>query len=136
MMKKVLIVEDDETVAELLKFIIEQEGFQPELSTNGLNAIQHALSSKPDLIILDLALPRKSGFEVIKTLSEKNANIPIIIVTGKFTDEKARRELLIEKNVKDVIIKPIRPPYLIYKLHQIFGTQPKTTIKEELEFEF
>jgi len=68
-------------------------------------------------------IPKKSGFEIIKTLqSIYTKDIPIIVITGKFADDNLRNMIQNEPNVKDYILKPVKPAYLLYKIHSILGT--------------
>jgi DNA-binding response OmpR family regulator len=136
--KLILIVEDDETVVEFLKFAIETEKFRTIVAKNGDEAIKIALSSKPDLVILDMMIPGKSGFEVIRSLQEPEyRNIPILVVTGRFIDEKTKQLVQLEYNVKEYIVKPIKSQYLIYKIHSLLGTvSPTQKSAEEKKKEF
>jgi len=121
--KCILIVDDDETVMEFLKFTVEKEGFKTITALDGLTAIDKVTSEKPDLVILDMMIPKKSGFEIIKTLqSIYTKDIPIIVITGKFADDNLRNMIQNEPNVKDYILKPVKPAYLLYKIHSILGT--------------
>jgi len=121
--KCILIIDDDETVLEFLKFTVEKEGFKTLTALDGVSGIEKATSEKPDLIILDMLIPKKSGFEIIKTLqSIYTKDIPIIVITGKFGNGHLHNMLQNEPNVKDYILKPVKPAYLLYKIHSILGT--------------
>lgn len=125
--KLILIVEDDESIRELIEFIVKKEGFKVEKSSNGKEALEKARKINPDLIILDLMLPGYGGFEILKELqSYETANIPIIIVTGKYIDKTTSEMIKMEPNVKEFIQKPIKPNVLTLILHKILNTKPKT----------
>jgi len=82
--KKILIVEDDMFVRKLYRDQFLKEGFLFIEATNGIEGLDRALSEKPDLILLDLMLPRKSGFDVLRDLkkNDETKNIPVIILSN------------------------------------------------------
>jgi len=122
--KLVLIVDDDETVLEFLKFAVEREGFRTVLAADGDEALSQVKTVSPDLIILDMMLPKKGGFEVIKALqTHEHSRIPILVITGRFVDDNFKKMVQFESNVKEYIIKPVKPPFLLYKIHSLLGTQ-------------
>src|SRR5262245_22383119 len=85
--KLVLIVDDDDNVRELLTFLVKKEGFRAEAAIDGEDGVQKAERLVPDLIILDLMMPRYGGFEVLRQLQGGPlSKIPIVIVTGRYTD--------------------------------------------------
>ena len=83
-MKKILFVEDDNNLVQSLKGVAKQEGFQFISAFDGERGAELAKKEEPDLILLDLILPKKSGFDVLKEIkaNEKLAKIPIIILTN------------------------------------------------------
>ena len=85
MEKKILIVEDEPDTLKLLKESLEQEGFQIITASDGIKAEELVLSEKPDLIILDVMLPKRNGFEVCQKLKQNKEifSIPIIMLTAK-----------------------------------------------------
>ena len=80
--KKILIVDDEKPIVDILKFNLEKEGFSTAVAYDGEEAINLALSIKPDLILLDLMLPKIDGFNVCREL-RKNLVCPIIMLTAK-----------------------------------------------------
>ncbi len=123
--KLVLLVEDDESVKELLEFMVKKEGFRCATSADGEDALRQARSLKPDLILLDLMLPRCGGFEVLRQLQEEDtAAIPVIVVTGRRTDQTTQEIIRQERNVKDFMEKPIKPSLLALSLHRVLKTKP------------
>ena len=130
--KLILIVEDDESVMDFLMFALKKEGFRITSAGDGEEAIRKANNEKPNLILLDMMLPRKAGFEVIKTLQTSECrHIPIIVITGRFVDDAFRDMVKFEPNVKDFILKPIKMPYLVFRLHSILGTRSKEDVSAE-----
>lgn len=121
--KLVLIVEDDETIVELLNFAIEKDGFRILIARNGNDALGLIKRSPPDLIVLDMMLPGKGGFEIIKLLqNEDNRNIPVIVTTGRFVDNKVQSMMQFEPNVKEFMTKPLNMHFLIHRIHSLLGT--------------
>ena len=88
MPKKILIVEDDQIVSATVKRLLELKGYQTIIAINGEEGLEKTTSSSPDLIILDLMLPKLSGEEVCKKIrkNEKLAHLPIIMLTAKAFD--------------------------------------------------
>lgn len=93
--KTVLIVEDSPGFSELMKFVVEDEGFNGVLFPLEENFMQWVDKEKPSAIIMDLALNRMSGFDLIKELKShaKHKNIPIVVITGRDLDVKDITEL-------------------------------------------
>lgn len=108
--KLVLIIDDDEGVRELLTFMVKKEGFRAECAVDGEEGFQKAERLKPDLILLDLMMPRYGGFEVLRQLQSSGlSKIPIVIVTGRYTDRSTAEMIRQESNVVDFLEKPLKP---------------------------
>ena len=123
--KLVMIVDDDESVRELLEFVVKKEGFRVETAVDGEDGVKRIQKSLPDLIILDLMLPRYGGFEVLRQLQQgETSRIPIIIVTGRYTDRTTSEMIRQESNVLDFLEKPIKPAVLGMAMHKILRTKP------------
>ena len=80
--KKVLVVEDEATLQKALNDVLTQEGYNVLSALDGVSGLDLALKEEPDLILLDIILPKMDGFEVLKKLKEKDSQIPIIILTN------------------------------------------------------
>ena len=123
--KLVLIVDDDESVRELIEFIIKKEGFRIEKASDGEEALTKARAVNPDLILLDLMLPKFGGFEILRELqSDETGTIPIVIITGRYTDRSTSEMIKQEPNVRDFIEKPVKPQVLTALVHKLLHTQP------------
>jgi DNA-binding response OmpR family regulator len=123
--KLVLIVDDDESVRELIEFVVKKEGFRVEKAADGEEALRKARQLLPDIILLDLMLPKLGGFEILRELqNDETVNIPIVIITGRYTERSTSEMIKQEPNVKDFIEKPVKPPVLAGVLHKILRTQP------------
>lgn len=130
--KLILIVDDEETILDFLKFYISKQGFKIDTATDGVQAIEKVTTLQPDLVILDAMLPKKSGYEVVKILQQKYKNIPIIVISGRYRDFETQMMFKHEPNVKDFFVKPVQPDLLISKIHSILNTKPKEeTIAEQ-----
>lgn len=84
MAKKILIIEDDSSLQKSLAAYLDSEGFNTELASDGENGVRMVLSRNPDLVVLDIILPKKDGYEVLKNIKEnkKTKHIPVIILTN------------------------------------------------------
>lgn len=123
--KLVLIVDDDDAVRDLLEFVIKKEGFKVERAADGEEALQKARQVSPDIILLDLMLPKFGGFEILRELQgDETVNIPIVIITGRYTDRSTSEMIRQEPNVKDFIEKPVKPQALAAVVHRILKTRP------------
>ena len=121
--KLVLIVDDDESVWDILYFIVRKEGFRVEKAVDGDEAMAKAKLLRPSLIILDLMLPKTGGYEILRELqTDHTAKIPIVIVSGRRLDRTTLDILKNEPNVKEFIEKPVSPQALRGVLHSILGT--------------
>lgn len=123
--KLILIVEDDESVMAALAIVLGREGFKLEEAFDGKEALEKGKALHPDLILLDLMLPKRSGFEVLRELrGGDTSDIPIVILTGRYTDRATMEMLNQEPNIKDFLAKPIEFKVLTARLHTLLKTRP------------
>jgi DNA-binding response OmpR family regulator len=106
-MNRVLVVEDEPALAFSLKLDLETEGYQVETVSNGESAVQRAREGEFDLILLDVMLPRKDGFEVARELRRAGLTTYIIMLTAKA--QEAEKVLGLELGADDYITKPFSP---------------------------
>lgn len=126
--KLVMIVDDDDSVREFLEFIVKKEGFRVATAADGEEGISRIQQAMPDLVILDLMLPRYGGFEVLRQLQNgETSRIPIIIITGRYTDRTTAEMIRQESNVVDFLEKPVKADILGTALHKILRTVPPGT---------
>jgi two-component system, OmpR family, alkaline phosphatase synthesis response regulator PhoP len=115
-MKKILLVDDEKDIVEFLKYNLEQEDFEVLAGYNGEEALS-MLSQKPDLVILDIMMPKMDGFEVCRKIRETKGfeNVPVIFLTARSgeTDEIKGLEL----GASDYIQKPISPKKLVARVN-------------------
>ncbi len=137
MNKKILVVDDEIDITKLLKYNLEQEGFQVDVAHDGATAIAKA-QERPDLIILDVMMPAMDGWEVIRELKKKKEteSIPILFLTAKGTE--LDEVLGLELGADDYIVKPISPRKLIARIKATFrrteGVDRKGLYEEIIRF--
>ena len=129
--KLILIVEDDESVWDLLYYIVRREGFKTEKASDGKEALDKARMLHPQLILLDLMLPKFGGWEILRELQEGDTlNIPIVVVSSRNLDRSTSEMLKQEPNVKDFLEKPVKSQVLAALLHTLLKTRPCPPVKE------
>lgn len=116
MRKKLLIVEDNTDLLELLRLGFKQAGFSVSTAATGLEALKKARSLAPDLILLDLVLPELDGFAVCEVLrkGEQTCGIPIIMLTGLTSD--LTRYAGLESGANEYVTKPASPEQLLPRI--------------------
>jgi len=107
MSKKILVVDDESSIVTLLKYNLEQAGYIVETASDGQEGYDAVLETKPDLIVLDLMLPKMDGMEVCKALRLQKINTPIIMLTAK--DDEFDKVLGLELGADDYMTKPFSP---------------------------
>jgi len=126
--EKILVVDDEEDLLELVKYNLEREGFQISCAESGEKALKSTRHERLDLIVLDLMLPGIDGLEVARRLKQdqKTAGIPIVMLTAK--GEEADIVIGLELGADDYITKPFSPRVLIARIKAVLrrqSTQPK-----------
>ena len=114
--KKILIVEDEQDILQLVKHYLEKEGFRPVTAMNGLDALKRVKEDKPDLVVLDLMLPHMDGLEVCKRLRAvpDTSMLPIIMLTAKA--EESDTIVGLELGADDYVTKPFSPRALVARV--------------------
>lgn len=103
MAKNILIVEDEKPIAEIVKFNLEKEGYKTSIAYDGEEGLHKAITLNPDLILLDVMLPKLDGFQVCRKIRETSA-VPILMLTAK--EEEVDKVLGLEMGADDYITKP------------------------------
>lgn len=118
--KKILIVEDERDILQLVKMYLEKEGFHTLTAATGSEGLKLARTEKPDLLILDLMLPEMDGLEVCKRLrsAPETAMVPIIMLTAKA--EESDTVIGLELGADDYVTKPFSPKALIARVKAMF----------------
>lgn len=113
-MRKILIIEDDKLIAELERDYLEVSGFKTEIAFNGEDGLNFALNKEFDLILLDLMLPSKDGFQLCKEI-RSNKEIPILMVTAK--KDSVDKIKGFNLGADDYIVKPFDPSELVARVN-------------------
>ena len=133
-MKKVLIVEDEKSLATVISDSLKNEGFETVITHRGDEAIDCFYKEKPDLILLDINLPGMNGWEICKNLKALS-QVPIIMVTARDSEFDEIKGL--ELGADDYITKPFTPKLLIIKLKKLFKLSNDTFFKiGDITFDF
>jgi two-component system alkaline phosphatase synthesis response regulator PhoP len=116
---RVLVVEDEQDVAELLRYNLSKEGYEVILVGNGADALKRAREAKPDLILLDIMVPQLNGWEVCRRLKQdpETRTIPVIMVTGRV--EEGDKVLGFEMGADDYVTKPFSPRELVARIRAV-----------------
>ena len=102
--KTILIVEDEKNIVDILRFNLQREGYRTVEAYDGADGLEKARKENPDLILLDVMLPKMIGFDVCRTLREEGNNVPVIILTAR--EEEADKVSGLEIGADDYITKP------------------------------
>lgn len=121
MAKRVLIAEDERNIAESLRFLLARAGHEVGLATDGAQALAMVRRRRPDALVLDLMLPRLSGFEVLKELraDAETRTLPILMLTakGQATDRRTARDL----GVDAFVTKPFANDEVVATVARLLG---------------
>ncbi|MFZ0158908.1 MAG: response regulator transcription factor [Kineosporiaceae bacterium] len=117
MAARVLVVEDDATVAEVVRTYLEHAGLEIEHAADGVTALAVAARMNPDLVVLDLMLPGLSGLEVCTRLREGRPDLPVIMLTA--LGEESDRLLGLETGADDYLVKPFSPRELVLRVQSV-----------------
>ena len=119
--KKVLLVEDEDALRRVMKDLLEREGFTVFEAADGVIALDEIDRAGPDIVVLDLNLPRLDGYGVLSHLRSRpaTANLPVIVLTAKGDEDSEVR--VFEYGASDYLTKPFRPRALSARLHSLLG---------------
>jgi DNA-binding response OmpR family regulator len=118
---RVLVVEDDDAIAQVLQRSLRMEGYEVRIAGDGVSALEEAHAFLPDLVILDLGLPRLDGLEVAKTI-RRTDDVPILVLTARDAVE-ARVEGL-DAGADDYLVKPFERQELLARLRALLRRRP------------
>lgn len=132
MAKKILIVEDEANIRELLRLYLEREGYAVIEAENGVEGIKMWKSEKPDMLLLDVMMPVMDGWAVCKEIRAES-DVPIIMLTAK--GETADRVSGLEMGADDYIVKPLEMPEVIARVRAVFRRMVPDDAPEKLTFD-
>ena len=132
-MGKILVADDDQNIAELLRLYLEKEGYTVVLAADGEQAIERFNAENPDIVLLDIMMPKLDGWQVCRDIRKKS-NCPIIMVTAK--GETFDKVLGLELGADDYLVKPFSPRELVARARALLrrvhaDSEPQ---REVLEF--
>jgi len=124
MNKTILIIEDDPNLLKLIKYNLEKEGYSVITATSGVEGLQLARTAVPDLLIVDVLLPRMDGFTISRMVKfdERYKHIPIIALTGQVSLKD--REIGQKAGVDVYLTKPYDPQELLNKVRELLAPRP------------
>ncbi|MCU1246718.1 MAG: response regulator receiver protein [Acidobacteria bacterium] len=119
--KKILLVDDSATILMMERMILNKEPYELVTASNGEEAVAKAVSERPDVILMDVVMPKMNGFEAVRQirLRAEVANTPIIMVTTR--GEMENVETGFSSGCNDYVTKPINGPELMSKLKALLG---------------
>jgi two-component system alkaline phosphatase synthesis response regulator PhoP len=132
MNEKILVVDDDPDILDALTMILEAQDYQVSTARDGVEGLANLKAEKPNLLILDLLMPKMDGFAVCKELQDprwsKYRNIPILILTSVREEASRRRyelETGLELDVDDYVEKPVSPEVLLERVQKLLKKKQK-----------
>ncbi len=117
--RSVLVAEDDAPINRMISFKLQKEGFEVTSVSDGLRALEAALSLDVDAVILDLMMPSMDGLQVLKRIRERKPSLPVIILSAKGQERDVVTGF--ELGATDYVTKPFRPRELIIRLKRLLG---------------
>lgn len=132
---KILVVDDDKNICELLKLYLEKDGYKVSVANDGQTAVKMQGTENPDLILLDIMLPKLDGWQVIREI-RKNSNVPVIMLTAK--GETYDKVLGLELGADDYITKPFETREVIARVKAVLrraDAPSDNKIQKEVRFE-
>jgi DNA-binding response OmpR family regulator len=130
-MQKILIVDDEKRIIEVLEAYLVREGYEIHTADNGIDALKKVKSAEPDLMILDLMLPDISGEEVCR-LVRKDSDLPILMLTAKQSEDDRINGIMM--GADDYVSKPFSPREVVVRVQAILRRTKKTEKADRLEF--
>lgn len=128
---KILLVDDEKRIIEVLEAYLEREGYEIHSADNGIDALKKVKNINPDLIILDLMLPDISGEEVCR-LVRKDSDVPILMLTAKSAEDDRINGIVI--GADDYLTKPFSPREVVVRVQAILRRLKKTEKADRIEF--
>jgi DNA-binding response OmpR family regulator len=127
-MATVLLVDDDPKIRELLRLYVEREGHRPLFAADGETALELASRAKPDVVLLDVMLPRMDGFEVTRRLRDIS-QVPILLLTARSAE--GDRIIGLDLGADDYVVKPFSPRELMARVRALLRRRGKAQASDE-----
>jgi CheY-like chemotaxis protein len=128
---RVLVADDDDGLRALCRAALESEGFEVTEAANGDEAVDRARERAPDVMLLDLAMPHRDGWQVLEALASDvdTSHVPVVMMTGSASQENLERAD--RAGVLDFLSKPFEPDALVATVHHVLEmTDQATTVGE------
>ena len=130
--RRILVVDDEPMVREVLVTYLEREGYAVDQATDGKAALELAASAKPDLIVLDVMLPEVDGFAVLTRLRQ-TSSVPVILVTARTAEPD--RIVGLELGADDYVVKPFSPREVVARVRSVLRRAHAPMVSDRLEFD-
>ena len=125
---RVLIVEDEKRLAQALGQIMEEQRYQVDIVYDGQDGLDYALSGQYDIVVLDVMLPKKDGFEVVRQLREVNQSVPVLMLTAR--DDVTDKVLGLDCGADDYMTKPFSPEELLARIRALSRRQGDVLLED------
>ena len=122
MPKRVLLVEDEPNIVEAIRFLLSRDGFQVDTHSDGQSALDAVARKSPDLIILDVMLPNRSGYEILQDLRAQQAtrNLPVLMLTAR--GQKHDRDMAAQHGASAFMTKPFSNSEILDTVRGLIGS--------------
>lgn len=124
----IMVVDDDPEFCASIKEVLKGFHYNVNVVHNGRNAIEHIISHRTDVLILDLRLPVKSGLDLYRDIEKHGRSVPTIVVTGYALEEAKSVEILKSKSVTDYLLKPFEPTELLASIEAVLARNDRTAL--------
>jgi DNA-binding response OmpR family regulator len=120
-MKKILIAEDERDIRDLVSFTLQFAGYQVIAAADGQEAVELAIREQPDMILMDVRMPRLSGYEACKRIKAEPSlvDVPVVFLSAKGQDSEIR--LGLEAGAQEYVVKPFAPAELVEKVKSLLA---------------
>ncbi len=124
-MAKILVAEDEKDIRELIVFSLTFAGFEVLMAVDGEDAVQKTLENQPDLIMMDVRMPRMTGYEACAKIKDmpETKDIPVVMLSAK--GQEAEIQTGLNAGAYEYILKPFAPDELIQRVRDILGSMPQ-----------
>jgi DNA-binding response OmpR family regulator len=118
-MSRILLVEDEKNIILGVTICLRSAGHEVEVAEDGVEALKKIMNDKPDLVLLDLVMPRLNGLDALKTMkeNEETRHIPVIVLSARAQEEDIRRAM--DLGADDYMAKPFRPVELLEEIEKV-----------------
>ncbi len=120
--KRVLLIEDEPNIIEAIRFLLSREGYQVDTHTDGATALEAVAARRPDMVILDVMLPNKSGYDILRELraGETTARLPVLMLTAR--GQRRDREMAERFGASRFMTKPFSNSEMLSSVRELLGS--------------